>query len=450
MHPPLRALETDDEEMDRAASPPDGLDVDAGFDSLVAPIPRATFLREHWEARSLFLHREARVPRLPGVEFGTFEFKAAAALLPPGSLKAQYRDQEDRTRQLEITAPQIEPMLENGMTVMMMEVQRVHPGLARLVDLLRADLGFCGHLSCNAFLSPRSSGYGIHFDQQSLFNIQLEGSKRWRYGRRPALRFPPSDLVAQPFRLRVFRDSFPWADFADPDPDEMETCEMQPGDALYLPGGTWHTALAGERSLALTVGFRNNPVHRTVIAELESALAAHERWRLTPAPLAAPASRLDDLPAEARAHLRACAAELRTLVAEQLTEQRLAELCYGLPPDGADNQPEPELARAEAPAAAAEPPGLAPSRALRMTVPLVVDTHVDPLSGESSLRLTSGEKTIALPIGALLFARRLTELRSFSAESLWAAPDIARVYSLEELTAGLADLLAWGFLEPAV
>jgi ribosomal protein L16 Arg81 hydroxylase len=115
----------------------------------------------------------------------------------------------------------------------------------------------------NAYVTPpQNQGFAPHYDVHDVFVLQVAGRKRC------AIHEP---VVLDPL------DSQPWeghraaveARAAEP---ALIDAELQPGDALYLPRGTIHSAKAlGETSIHLTVGVHPLTRYHLVRQLLESA-----------------------------------------------------------------------------------------------------------------------------------------------------------------------------------
>jgi quercetin dioxygenase-like cupin family protein len=88
-----------------------------------------------------------------------------------------------------------------------------------------------------AFLTPAGQRGATHSDPTDVYIIHLEGTKRWQVWETPDVRRPGDD-----------KNSFPSL------PDPVLEVSLQPGDVLYIPHNTPHSASAeGSVSLHLTV-----------------------------------------------------------------------------------------------------------------------------------------------------------------------------------------------------
>ena len=82
-------------------------------------------------------------------------------------------------------------------------------------------------------------GVGPHFDSYDVFLLQVQGRRRWRYGRQKDLRLQddvPLKLLAR----------------FDPEHDEV----LEPGDMLYLPPRYAHDGIADGECQTCSIGFR--------------------------------------------------------------------------------------------------------------------------------------------------------------------------------------------------
>jgi cupin superfamily protein len=171
-----------------------------------------------------------------------------------GGLGAEISDQVRDDRIVELLA--------GGATLVFQGLHRTWPSLIRFTAGLAEELG-CA-VQANAYLTPPSSqGFATHYDTHDVFVLQVAGRKRWRI-HAPVL---PDPLEHQPWggradEVRATADGAPVLDAI-----------LGPGDALYLPRGWLHAAVAeSETSLHLTLGLRRPTRH--CIVEALAALAA--------------------------------------------------------------------------------------------------------------------------------------------------------------------------------
>ena len=134
--------------------------------------------------------------------------------------------------------------LAAGSTLVLQGLHRTWPPLvdfsARLADEL-------GHpVQINAYVTPpQNQGFAPHHDVHDVFVLQVSGRKHWTVH---------SPVVDDPLGNQPF-DGFK-GEIAErvAQAPQIDTV-LEPGDALYLPRGTVHSAQAlGETSIHLTIG----------------------------------------------------------------------------------------------------------------------------------------------------------------------------------------------------
>ncbi|WP_448640018.1 cupin domain-containing protein [Geodermatophilus sp. URMC 63] len=160
-------------------------------------------------------------------------------------------------------------LFADGSTVVLQGLHRLWPPLIEFADSLAADLGHPTQV--NAYVTPPSSrGFSPHYDVHDVFVLQVAGEKHWHI-HEPVL---PNPLRTQPWNDRA-------ADVAAAaEREPVIDAVLRPGDALYLPRGYLHSAVAlGQTSAHLTIGV--HPVTRWAAAEsaldLVRVLAADDR-----------------------------------------------------------------------------------------------------------------------------------------------------------------------------
>ncbi len=177
----------------------------------------------------------------------------------------------------------IDALTSAGRTVYLHDIDGVDETLARLAARLKRELGFPGRVSVNSFYSPDGSGADLHLDARVTMTLQIDGRKRWRFGRRPAVPWPLANAQAEPDGtprwMLPWAGTEPWEQTAPVRREELDEVVMEPGDVLCLPAGTWHEAKALGHSLALSVSFQPIGLLQLVARLLEPALLSHPQWR---------------------------------------------------------------------------------------------------------------------------------------------------------------------------
>jgi bifunctional lysine-specific demethylase and histidyl-hydroxylase NO66 len=182
-------------------------------------------------------------------------------------------------------------LFADGSTVVLQGLHRLWPPLIEFADSLAADLGHPTQV--NAYITPPSSrGFSPHYDVHDVFVLQVAGEKHWTIH---------APVLDDPLRTQ------PWTDraaavAAAAEREPVIDAVLRPGDALYLPRGYLHSAVAlGQTSAHLTIGVHS--VTRWAAAEsaldLVRVLAAEDRELRRSLPLGLdlsdPASVRDDV-----------------------------------------------------------------------------------------------------------------------------------------------------------
>jgi bifunctional lysine-specific demethylase and histidyl-hydroxylase NO66 len=135
-------------------------------------------------------------------------------------------------------------LFADGSTVVLQGLHRLWPPLIEFADQLAADLGHPTQV--NAYITPPSSrGFSAHYDVHDVFVLQVAGEKHWRIH---------EPVLADPLRTQPWNDRA--ADVAAAaEAEPVIDAVLRPGDALYLPRGYLHSAVAlGAISAHLTIG----------------------------------------------------------------------------------------------------------------------------------------------------------------------------------------------------
>jgi hypothetical protein len=297
-------------------------------------------------------------------------------------------------------------LVADGATLVLQALHRNWPPLMRFGSRLSAELGHPVQINCY-LTPPQNQGFASHYDTHDVFVLQVAGHKRWVI-HRPVLTDPLPGQDWERHRAAVAARS------AEP---PLLDVTLQPGDALYLPRGFLHSAVAqGETSIHLTVGV--HPVTRHSLLKQLLAEAAEEPRLRASLPLGG------DLAEEER-----LADQLRETVQAFLAfaeAGRLPQLARRLADELADStRPEPIRPMAQLAALAAITPAscfrLRPGLRARLErgpdVVLVkaIDTGLSlPLAAEAAVELVlSGEPVTAAALpgleaeAALALVRRL-------------------------------------------
>ena len=213
--------------------------------ALLAPVGIDEFLSSAWEQRAL------HIPGSPG-KFSGWEFDVDALrdMLedhPDLTVKAQYYDPGGHHREVEIEPEQAFALFDAGLTICFQSIEGCHDALRELAVACKTYLNLAEQFFVNCYWSPSAGGFGMHLDRFSVLIVQLDGTKHWTYSETPAIPFPLTNFTDIPEGRQVVSAVFPWMAGPPPFAEECRLAEqtLVPGDALYLPAGTWHRAQAG-------------------------------------------------------------------------------------------------------------------------------------------------------------------------------------------------------------
>ena len=161
--------------------------------------------------------------------------------------------------------------VQNGATLILNMVPWFVPKIAALVWDLGNELSM--PVRANAFLTPPGrQGFKYHYDTDSVFVVQIQGSKRWQL-MKPYLAWP---LEPQHFN----REAVPvqWLKRMASGDCDMDVT-LREGDVLWVPRGWLHNPFSeGERSLHLTLGVQESSYH-WLAAEILALLVDSEEFR---------------------------------------------------------------------------------------------------------------------------------------------------------------------------
>ncbi|MEZ4393724.1 MAG: cupin domain-containing protein [Polyangiales bacterium] len=205
---------------------------------LVAPTPVSDFIASYWETRVL------HVPSAGGDALVSLEdIDAALAARPHRHPVVVLADAANAVEPEEYADDQdiIDPVrlvkrFNAGATIIMNRLDESVPKVRALCSALEAELGIL--VQANLYLTPYGAqGFPIHWDSHDVIVVQCEGRKHWRiYG-----------AVPLPMRGEQFTAG------ATPPGEVVQELVLEPGDALYIPRGVMHDAVAADDGLSLHV-----------------------------------------------------------------------------------------------------------------------------------------------------------------------------------------------------
>lgn len=139
---------------------------------------------------------------------------------------------------------------ESHWTLLVQEVDRLVPEVARLLDQFR----FLPDWRLDDIMvsyAPNHGSVGAHIDNYDVFLLQVEGHRRWGIGTDPV----ENEELVPDLDVRILADFEPAKEFV-----------VGPGDMLYLPPRVPHHGVAEDSEcMTYSVGFRA-PRHQDLVA----------------------------------------------------------------------------------------------------------------------------------------------------------------------------------------
>jgi len=281
------------------------------------------------------MYVEGGADKLSSLEFDQRAFRGALRAASkierefnaPPSVKAQFLDPILGNRELRIAPSQVRRMFEAGKTTCFAGIERFHEPLQRVVRATKLALGEPGRVGINCYYSPHDKGFGLHFDHQSVFILQIEGAKNWSYTRRPFVKSPPNGMLLSERALRQWRATYPHLPLRAPRKAELVDVVLRPGDVLYLPPGCWHTARAEHHSLALTLTVQPIRFMDLVLDAIAERVATEPVFFHPPPGVPSAGSSVTRAPREIHRYLKDALERLQREI-ETLTIQELGDAWY--------------------------------------------------------------------------------------------------------------------------
>jgi len=238
------------------------------------PVLGEEFVASYWPNRAHDEH--GPVDRLQSL-LSAPELASVDALCDASCHKSKvvFTNRQGRFVEMQTESPSQAGLLgKAGLSVCLDHVLARSPIIAEWTRQLARELGVPeGGSTCNAYASPKKSGFAQHFDSQEVFIVQVTGEKRWVIADNADVAWPEQNYSP-------FDEFLPPRPFFGPFhlPEEMPNPSreviMRPGSVLFLPRGTWHATSASgeERSLSLTFTFSPRSWKQSVRDVLETSV----------------------------------------------------------------------------------------------------------------------------------------------------------------------------------
>ncbi|MHA3022328.1 cupin domain-containing protein [Mycobacterium sp. BMJ-28] len=236
---------------------------------LIAPVDPATFKRNYWEQKPLVIRRQDRdyyqnLLSLADVDrlLTTSSIRAPGVRILHDGKEAPLSDLNGHGRPSGIEA--VFDHYRRGATIALNFLQERSSELMELCQFLASE--FSANVQVNVYLTPpNEQGLETHYDTHDVFVLQVEGVKHWRLYK-DQIRLP---LAGQPHRKD---EAGPW--------ELLEEFDLHPGDAIYIPRGFGHDAVAlGATSVHMTVGVMPVTWATVLIQAMEDAAEGNPTFR---------------------------------------------------------------------------------------------------------------------------------------------------------------------------
>lgn len=216
---------------------------DFSFDWAIAPTTPETFFAEFFEKKPLLIKRGqvdyfanllsyAEIDRVlctTGLSHPEVNVTRADGNITPADFA--YEDGK-------IDPVRINQLHADGATVILSGLQERLPKLAHFCRAMEATMS--ARVQTNIYMTPGGNqGFNPHYDGHDVLVLQVAGTKEWRIFGTP---------VELPLQDQAFE---PGMDIGE----EVQRFVLEPGDAVYIPRGMAHDAVAtDETSLHITTG----------------------------------------------------------------------------------------------------------------------------------------------------------------------------------------------------
>jgi ribosomal protein L16 Arg81 hydroxylase len=236
---------------------------------LIAPVDPETFKRDYWERRPLVIRRQDREYYQDLLSLAKLDHLLTSSSIRAPAVRVLHDGKEVAISTLNghgrpfVTEALFE-QYRRGATIALNFLHERSRELMELCQSLACE--FSANVQVNTYLTPpNEQGLATHYDTHDVFVLQVEGVKHWRLYNDQT----PLPLAGQPY---CKDEAQPW--------ELLEEFDLHPGDAIYLPRGFGHDAVAlGATSLHMTVGIVPVTWATVLIEAVEDAVQRNPRFR---------------------------------------------------------------------------------------------------------------------------------------------------------------------------
>jgi hypothetical protein len=184
--------------------------------------------------------------------------------------------------QVRVSGARPEALLALGLTLYFSELAGVAPESTVFARALDTSLGVPpGSATLGLFVNAPDSGLPFHHDSHDQLFFQLSGKKSFSYVRKrlsehPTIPFAPNS-IAHPYFAAVYGHGYP---SVEPPQAEVETIELVPGSAFFMPAGTLHRTIdQAEICFSLVAAVRPPSKLDLLLYALDHSLRRNPRFR---------------------------------------------------------------------------------------------------------------------------------------------------------------------------
>jgi ribosomal protein L16 Arg81 hydroxylase len=235
------------------------------FSRLLSPFDSTLFFGEYWRCAPLYVPGdEGKFANFPGMKdlpsllSGRFSANNRWLGGHIRSAQATFVDKAGNFKQVNAGATMWPDLFNAGASLCFSAVDQSNEELTRFVQDIASTTQFPGTIVTTCYLTPPSSGSGMHFDSQHVFFMQVGGKKHWKFSPRPAWQDAAANLQLSSLKtptMKTFMESSKMA-IANPAETGLQEITLNTGDVLYLPPGFWHEGRTSDSpSLHYTLTF---------------------------------------------------------------------------------------------------------------------------------------------------------------------------------------------------
>ncbi len=215
------------------------------FRQLIDPVPTEKFFQDYCHKRPLHIAGQAgkfasvmswddmnRMLDMAVWTARSLQLSLDRQRIPPAAFCSTTVDR-NQMQVMQPDAPKLLGFLKRGASLLLNEIETLHPGTRSVMETIEAAHG--GRGNANLYCSwKQHQAFDSHYDRHEVYALQIIGEKRWRIYEGRA-----ENPIEHPAFLNL-----PQSEYDRMKGAVADEIIMRPGDLLYLPRGQFHDALA--------------------------------------------------------------------------------------------------------------------------------------------------------------------------------------------------------------